>query len=121
MQICQKTPKGYEDNNIISSHHWKKYRKDNNLEEQGYVSNPWQFFGKSAKEFFKDIYSKKVYKTKKEHANFIKENNLTSTYHWMKYRKDNNIKEQGYYMSPWISFNKSAKQFFAEIRKQINK
>jgi len=104
-----------KENNIRSSDPWRKYWKDNNLTEQSYFVVPWAYFKKSAKQFFEDIFGKKIYKTEQEHIDFIIKNNLRGSKQWYDYWKDNNLQEQGYLYCPWRTLNKTIKQFFEEI------
>jgi uncharacterized protein YebE (UPF0316 family) len=100
------------ENNLTYSTLWIEFRKENNLKEQGYYHYPWRLFGKTEKQWFAEIFSKK---TEEEHIKIMVDNNLTSSPKWVKFKKENNFREQGYLTAPWIIFGKTQKQWFAEI------
>ena len=102
-----------KENNITGSFQWSKYYKNNRLTEKNYYSNPWKMFNKTIKQFFEEIYGKS--KTEEEYIKIIKKNDITGGYTWRKYWKDNNLKKRDYLCSPWLSFDKTTKQFFEDI------
>jgi len=57
--VSKKTEKQHikfmKKNNIINSNQWIDYRKGDNFQGQGYLTNPWRTFGKTAKQFFVEI------------------------------------------------------------------
>jgi len=58
-------------------------------------------------------------KTEQEHVDLIIEKNIMSSSQWRKYWKDNNLQEQNYITVCWRTFKKSAKEFFTEVKQQI--
>ena len=102
-----------KENNIIHTREWIRYYKDNNLMEQRYYGAPWEHFRQSAKQFFEKIYGKK--KTKQEHIDFIRKNKITGSTRWLRYWRDNNLREQGYLSVPWRISNRTCGDFFKEI------
>jgi superfamily II DNA or RNA helicase len=102
-----------KDNNLTTSGKYSKAYKSHKLK---LASEPWaktNFGNGNRKNYFDNIWDKKVKASEKQHIKFIKDNDITSNSEYTKLYK---LSELNLYSCPWIKYgNGSVTKYFKRI------
>jgi superfamily II DNA or RNA helicase len=105
----------FRNEDIRSGKIWsKKYKELIIRDDVKYHSAPWILFNQSEKDFFAECFSKNIL-SKEGYFKLFRKENITSGDSWQKvYKILSERDDVKYHSNPWLLFNQTQKEFFAE-------